>query len=105
MAAPTVKSSAWPLAPLVLAVALSFLASACSPGASGAGDSAPSEAPQPGGLLRLFNEAPQSLDPADAASIYESLPVNQIFDGLVSIDPGLNILPSLATSWTLSRDQ
>ena len=57
-----------------------------------------------GGVLRLFSEAPASLDPSDVASVYESLPVNQIFDGLVAINPSLNVVPSLAETWTISRD-
>ena len=57
-----------------------------------------------GGSLRMLSEAPKSLDPADGDSVYESLPLNQIFNGLVVLDPSLNVLPSLASSWTISRD-
>jgi ABC-type transport system substrate-binding protein len=57
-----------------------------------------------GGVLRLFSEAPASLDPSDVASVYDSLPVNQIFDGLVTINPSLNVVPALAETWTISRD-
>jgi peptide/nickel transport system substrate-binding protein/oligopeptide transport system substrate-binding protein len=60
--------------------------------------------PRKGGVLRMVREAPRSLDPADADSVYESFPINQIFDGLVSIDPGLRVTPGLASTWTLSRD-
>jgi ABC-type transport system substrate-binding protein len=52
----------------------------------------------------LFSEAPASLDPSDVSSVYESLPVNQIFDGLVAINPSLNVEPALAETWTISRD-
>jgi ABC-type transport system substrate-binding protein len=44
------------------------------------------------------------LDPAGVDSVYDALPVGQIFDGLVSLDPGLNIVPALADTWTISRD-
>jgi ABC-type transport system substrate-binding protein len=36
--------------------------------------------------------------------VYEALPVGQIFDGLVELDPGLNVVPALADTWTISRD-
>jgi len=57
-----------------------------------------------GGTLRLFHEAPASLDPVDVGSVYESLPVNQLFDGLVYLDAGLSIRPALAETWEISRD-
>jgi peptide/nickel transport system substrate-binding protein/oligopeptide transport system substrate-binding protein len=49
-------------------------------------------------------EAAASLDPLASGSVYESLPLNQIFDGLVATDTSLNIAPGLAESWTISRD-
>jgi len=58
----------------------------------------------PGGVLRMVQEAPRSLDPLDSDSVYESLPVNQIFDTLVRTDASLNVVPALAESWTISRD-
>ncbi len=61
-------------------------------------------APRRGGVFRLLEEAPVSLDPADVDSVYEALPIGQIFDGLVALDPGLNIVPALADTWTISRD-
>lgn len=60
--------------------------------------------PSRGGILRLANEPPRGLDPSIVDSVYESLPVNQIFDGLVGLDPSLNVVPGLASTWTLSRD-
>lgn len=66
--------------------------------------SADRSVPQSGGTLRLHYEAPNSLDPIDVESVYESLPVNQIFDGLVSLDASLNVIPALASTWTISRD-
>lgn len=52
----------------------------------------------------MVMEAPTSLDPVDADSVYNSLPVGQIFDGLVAIDAGMRIVPALARQWTISRD-
>ncbi len=60
--------------------------------------------PVRGGVLRLVQEAPASLDPVEASSVYESFPVNQIFDGLVAIDAGLGVVPALASSWRVDRD-
>lgn len=80
---------------------LAVLAPACAP--------RPAPAPASptrtkGGELRLAQEAPSSLDPIDVDSVYESLPVNQIFDGLVDTDGSLRIVPNLAQTWTASRD-
>jgi ABC-type transport system substrate-binding protein len=55
-------------------------------------------------VFHLVVEAPHYLDPAVVDSVYDALPVGQIFDGLVALDPGLNIVPALADTWTISRD-
>lgn len=60
--------------------------------------------PVPGGTLRLSMEAPATLDPSLSASVYESLPVNQLFDGLVSMDSSVGLRPALAQTWSLSPD-
>src|SRR5262249_37597329 len=52
----------------------------------------------------MVMEAPTSLDPVAADSVYNSLPVGQIFDGLVATDAGMRIVPALASQWTISRD-
>ena len=49
-------------------------------------------------------EAPTCLEPACVDSVYDSLPTSQIFDGLVALDAGLNVVPRLADTWTISRD-
>lgn len=64
----------------------------------------PEAQPARGGVIRLKLEVPQSLDPLGADSVYESLPIRQIFDGLVATDAGLDIVPALAATWTISRD-
>jgi len=61
-------------------------------------------APTRGGVFRMLVEAPHCLDPVSVNSVYDALPVGQIFDGLVALDPGLNIVPALADTWKISRD-
>lgn len=76
------------------------------------GCNAPSEepAPQPadqpvrGGTLHIAQIAPASLDPGFVDDSYEAALVNQIHDGLLRHDSNLNLVPSLATSWQISRD-
>jgi ABC-type transport system substrate-binding protein len=57
--------------------------------------------PEAGGVLRVVQEAPVSLDPLIGDSVYEAFPVNQLFDGLVAVDPGLNVIPALASTWRI----
>jgi ABC-type transport system substrate-binding protein len=90
------------LALLVVALASAF-AGCSSSGSASPGLTQGSE-PQRGGILRMVQEVPGTLDPALVTSVYESLPVNQIFDGLVSLDAGLNVVPGLADTWTISKD-
>ena len=72
--------------------------SGCESSGAGVPDSEQTRAAAPhrGGVFRLVEEAPQSLDPAELQSVYDSCPVGQIFDGLVKLDPGLNVVPALA---------
>ena len=62
------------------------------------------DVPVAGGTFNLVLEAPSCLEPACVDSVYDALPVGQIFDGLVGLDPGLNVVPRLADTWTISRD-
>ncbi len=57
-----------------------------------------------GGTLRVLSEPASVLDPAAVDEVYESVVVRQIYQGLLTFDPGLRILPCLATSWTISPD-
>jgi peptide/nickel transport system substrate-binding protein/oligopeptide transport system substrate-binding protein len=52
----------------------------------------------------MVQETARTLDPADADSVYEALPINQLFDGLVAADPELHVMPALASTWTKSQD-
>lgn len=91
---------------LAVVLACASLAPACntSEAVSRDSDAASFRAPHRGGVFRLVVEAPHYLDPAAVDSVYDALPVGQIFDGLVALDPGLNIVPALADTWTISRD-
>jgi len=62
------------------------------------------ETPRVGGSFHMVLEAPTCLEPACVDSVYDALPTSQIFDGLVALDAGLNIVPRLADTWTISRD-
>jgi peptide/nickel transport system substrate-binding protein/oligopeptide transport system substrate-binding protein len=91
---------------LAAALAVAALASACntSEAVSREPEAASIRAPHRGGVFRLVVEAPHYIDPVAVDSVYDALPVGQIFDGLVALDPGLNIIPALADTWTISRD-
>ena len=91
---------------LAVVLAAAAVASACnsSEAVSRERDSDSSRAPHRGGAFHLVVEAPHYLDPVAVDSVYDALPVGQIFDGLVALDPGLNIVPALADTWTISRD-
>jgi ABC-type transport system substrate-binding protein len=64
----------------------------------------PANSPVRGGTLHIAQIAPLSIDPAFVDDSYEAALVNQIHDGLLRHDGNLNLLPSLATSWRISRD-
>jgi ABC-type transport system substrate-binding protein len=89
--------------------AVAALLSLCLLLLGGCGDgnaSRPPSAIEPpmGGTLRMVQEAPRSLDPLESDSVYDSLPCNQIFDGLLALDASLNLKPALAETWSVSRD-
>jgi oligopeptide transport system substrate-binding protein len=101
-------AGSWPLC-LVLAAVL-LTTSACTgqndadkpqggppPGAS---------APTVGGTYRLpLGNDPANLDPARITDLYAVAVANQIFDSLVEFDEDLNVVPSLAQSWSTTRDR
>jgi ABC-type transport system substrate-binding protein len=91
---------------LALTLAAAAMVSACDSSQAVPTDAEriPSTVPVRGGVFRMFVEAPHCLDPVSVDSVYDALPVGQIFDGLVALDPGLNIVPALADAWKISRD-
>jgi len=56
------------------------------------------------GALTLFDVGPPTLDPALARSSTSLTYIVEIFSGLVSFDPELNLTPDIAKSWEISSD-
>lgn len=58
-----------------------------------------------GGIFRM-NEAaePRSLDPVRTGESTATLITTQMYDGLVNLDPNLNIVPGFAESYEISED-
>ncbi|MFW6118375.1 MAG: peptide ABC transporter substrate-binding protein [Chloroflexota bacterium] len=56
------------------------------------------------GVLRLWNIAPITLDPAISADMSSHTYVMQIFSGLVRLDHELNMVPDIAESWEKNTD-
>jgi len=56
------------------------------------------------GTLTLFDVGPPTLDPAVARSSTSLTYIVEIFSGLVSFDPELNLTPEIAKSWDISSD-
>lgn len=58
-----------------------------------------------GGVYRKpLRDEPLTLDPALKTDIHGIAVVQQLFDGLVQFDADLNVVPSIAESWTASPD-
>jgi len=54
--------------------------------------------------LNLFDVGPQTLDPALAREVTSMNYICEIFSGLVSFDPKLNLIPDIASRWEVSED-
>jgi|GEM_PF-29727 len=54
--------------------------------------------------LNLFGIDPITLDPAIARETNSAAYINEIFSGLVTIDPNLQVVPDIAQRWTVSQD-
>lgn len=65
---------------------------------------APETPAGPQGTLRVASEIPVNLDPAGASSDAEILILHSIYDYLVDIDGANNVVPRLATDWSVSDD-
>src|SRR3990172_196589 len=64
------------------------------------------EAQRQGGTLRaVFVSDLPTLDPAQATDTTSSAVVRQLFDALLELDEKLQVVPSLAERFTVSRDQ
>ncbi len=104
-----VARRAWPLLALLLLVVSTLVLDACSrQDEAEKAHEQPAQAtraPASGGTYRRpLGYEPASLDPAKFTDISAIAVANQIFDSLVEFDAHLNILPSLAQSWSASRD-
>lgn len=65
---------------------------------------APSSATKGSNELVLLNTDPPTLDPALATDATSSGYIVEIFGGLVTLEPELNVVPDLAESWEVSED-
>jgi oligopeptide transport system substrate-binding protein len=79
-------------------IVLALLATSCSSGGPGPGDTTSN------GTLTLFAVGPLTLDPALARSDTSLTYIVEIFSGLVSFDPELNLVPEIAERWEISSD-
>ncbi|MBZ0267342.1 ABC transporter substrate-binding protein [bacterium] len=61
-------------------------------------------APRQGGSFHMMFEGPGTLDPCLVDDVYESCIINQLYDGLLELDPNLNPVPAIAREWSVSRD-
>ncbi len=59
----------------------------------------------PGHLYLRLNTNPTTLDPALITDVLSGTIAAKLFNGLVRFDEGLNIVPDIAHTWTLSPDQ
>lgn len=83
---------------VILSVAsLTFLA--------GCGGSSSNSNPDGLKILHFGNGAePQDLDPAAVTGVVEHRIIKALFEGLVSEDPDLNVVPGVAQTWDISED-
>ena len=91
---------------ILLAFSLSALLLAACSASSGAAPEAKGGTPaasRGGRLIRLFQDPP-TLDPHIATDGRSGAIVNEVFSGLVTIDPSIRIIPDLAESWDVSPD-
>ena len=63
----------------------------------------PAMGSQGGRLVRLFSDPP-TLDPHITTDYLAAAIVNEVFGGLVTIDPSIEIVPDLAKEWDISPD-
>src|SRR3990170_3607680 len=62
-------------------------------------------APRRGGTLRVgLNADPPNMDPHQSTAAVDRQVYQNLFDKLVDINQDLQIVPMLATSWTISGD-
>ncbi len=62
------------------------------------------EVPRRGGRLRLAGADPTTLDPALVRDVVSAEYIYEIFSGLVTLSPELEVIGDLATSWEVAPD-
>jgi len=83
---------------IALPVVLSFMLVACGPGGDDSTEAGPS-------VLRRGNGGdPQTLDPARAEDVHSFNVLADLYEGLVALDAGGNIIAGVAQAWELSAD-
>ena len=60
--------------------------------------------PVTGGTLNLYGTDPTTLDPALGAEATSIEYILQIFGGLVTLDPAMEVVPDIARTWEMSKD-
>lgn len=97
---------------MILIAAAAVVMAACGGGDSegdgensdGDSTSAPSEAVAGGELVFAVNQEPGSLDPLSATTVNDRAIVANLYDSLVYLKPGLEVVPGLATDWSVNDD-
>ena len=69
-----------------------------------AGSAADAAAPVRGGTLRLPGGKPTTLDPAKVRDLVSADYMYEIYSGLVTLSPTLEVVPDLAERWDVSAD-
>lgn len=77
---------------------------AAEPGAPAGEDGGASGSPRRGGTLRLAGAQPSTLDPALVRDVTSASYMVEIYSGLVTLSPELEVVPDLAEDWELSED-
>ena len=74
-------------------------------GASGQGDDTEAQGnPVEGGVLKVLGSDPPTLDPHQTGDATSSRYILEVFGGLLTIDPNLQIVSDLAKEWTIDPD-
>jgi peptide/nickel transport system substrate-binding protein len=85
-------------------LAAALAAASCEKTTSGV-ETAPLETPTRGGSLTMLISLPKNLDPPYSDDEVEKAIINQIFDGLLTLDKNLLPQPALAEYWEISPDR
>ena len=91
----------------LLCCGLTVLAVCCSDGKrpdENQVEDTPSTNKYGGAYRKSLRQEPFTLDPALITDIFAASIVQQLFDGLVQFDADLNVVPSIAKSWSASHD-